>query len=162
MILNEILTRKHSEQRTNATDYYFVCSALGHKVLCDIIKQKQLSRKSWVNEAWLQYARSENSRASVLKVKEISRQSRTLPVSRMKMRKQVGIRPAGVGGEAPPLGGQLESFLTQACMRPVPLLMKRFKTFCILSKIYLFAHLTKAENLTEWQLTLLNKELYGR
>lgn len=42
-ILNEIVKRKPSEQRMNATYYYLIWSALGYRVLCDIIKRKQLS-----------------------------------------------------------------------------------------------------------------------
>lgn len=45
-------------------------SALGPEALCDIIKQKQVSPKTWVNEAWLQYARPKNISASASKDKQ--------------------------------------------------------------------------------------------
>ena len=52
-ILNEIVKRKPSEQRMDATACYLMWSVLGHRILCDIIKQKQLFQKSWIKEAWL-------------------------------------------------------------------------------------------------------------
>ena len=93
---------------------------------------------------------SENSRASVLKGKgNISSEQNSACITNEN--EEVGwYQTSRSWGEAPPPGVQLESFLTEACMRHVPFPMKIYKTFCILSKIYLFAHLTKAENLTEW------------
>ena len=52
-ILNEIVMRKPSEQRMDAPACYLMWSVLGHRVLCDIIKQKQLFQKSGIKEAWL-------------------------------------------------------------------------------------------------------------
>ena len=52
-ILNEIVKRKPSEQRMDGTACYLMWSVLGHRILCDIIKQKQLFQKSWIKEAWL-------------------------------------------------------------------------------------------------------------